>query len=85
VPNLAEMGIPATTTLIRGDETLALPKLAELCSNSTYIRTFEKKSAPTSFEPQPTTLFSLHLYFGSLREREFWWRVQDVIAERKKK
>jgi hypothetical protein len=40
VPTLAEMGIPTTTTLT---ETLTLSKLAELCSDSTYISTFEKK------------------------------------------
>jgi cryptochrome len=86
VPTLAEMGIPAATTTIRGGETLALSKLAELCSDSYYIGTFEKpKSAPTAFEPQSTTLLSPHLHFGSLSVRGFWWRVQDVIAERKKK
>jgi cryptochrome len=86
VPTLAEMGIPAGTTAIRGGETLALSKLAELCSDSTYIGTFEKpNSAPTDLEPQSTTLLSPHLHFGSLSVREFWWRVQDVIMERKKK
>jgi cryptochrome len=85
VPTLAEMGIPAATTPIRGGETLALSELAALCSDSLYIGTFEKpKSAPTEFEPQSTTLLSPHLHFGSLSVREFWWRVQDVIAERKK-
>jgi cryptochrome len=86
VPTLTEMGIPAATTPIRGGETLALSKLAELCSNSTYIGTFEKpKSVPTDFESRSTTLLSPHLHFGSLSMREFWWRVQDTIAERKKK
>jgi len=86
VPTLTEMGIPTTATPIRGSETLALSKLAEPCSNSTYIGTFEKlKSAPTDFEPKSTTLLSPHLHFGSLSVREFWRRVQDVIAERKKK
>jgi cryptochrome len=86
VPTLAEMGIPAATTSIRRGETLTLSKLAELCSDSAYIGTFEKpKSAPTDCEPQPTTLLSPHLHFGSLSVREFWWRVQEVIAERKKK
>ena len=86
VPTLAEMGIPAATSPIRGGETLALATLAELCSDSSYVGTFEKpKSAPTDFEPQSTTLLSPHLHFGSLSVREFWWRVQDVIVERKKK
>jgi cryptochrome len=86
VPTLAEMGIPAATTLIRGGETLTLSKFAELCSDPAYIGTFEKpKSAPTDFEPQSTTLLSPHLHFGSLSVRGFWWRVQEVIAKRKKK
>jgi cryptochrome len=59
VPTLTGMGIPAATTPIHGGETLALSKLPELCSDSTYVGTFEKpKSAPTDFEPQSTTLQS---------------------------
>ena len=86
VPSLAEMGISSATTPIRGGETLALSKLAELCSDSSYIGTFEKpKSAPTDFEPQSTTLLSPHLHFGSLSVREFWWTVQGVMADRKRK
>jgi cryptochrome len=73
VPTLTEMAIPAATTPIHGGETLALSKSAELCSDSTYVGTFEKpKSAPTDFEPQSTTLISPHLHFGSLSVRKSW-------------
>ncbi len=85
VPKLEEMGIPAATTPIRGGETLALQKLEEFCEDSDYTGTFEKpKSAPTDFEPQSTTLMSPHLHFGSLSVRQYWWKVQEVIAQRKK-
>jgi deoxyribodipyrimidine photolyase len=80
------MGIPTTTIPIYGSETLALSKLAEPCSDSNYIGTFEKpKSAPTDFEPKSTTLLSPRLHFGSLSVREFQRRVQDVITERRKR
>lgn len=86
IPTLREMGMSAAMTPIRGGERLALSILAKLCSDSDYIGTFEKpKSAPTDFAPQSTTLLSPHLHFGSLSVREFWWRVQGVITERKKK
>jgi cryptochrome len=53
VPTLAEMGTPTATTLT---ETLALSKLAELCSDSTYISTFEKKirTQTSSHSPRPS-------------------------------
>jgi cryptochrome len=47
VPTLAEMGIPAATTPIRGGETLALSKLARLCSDSTLHRHFRETQVRT--------------------------------------
>jgi len=70
------MGIPAATTPIHGGKTIASSKIAELCSDSTYVSTFEKpKSAATDFEPQSTILLSPRLHFGSLSVRELWWRL----------
>lgn len=83
VPTLEELGMPAgaATTPHRGGETRALESLAETCADERYTATFEKpRTAPTAFAPQSTTLLSPHLHFGSLSVREFYWRVQDVVA-----
>lgn len=81
-PTLEELGFPAATTSHRGGETIALKALEKVIANEEYTATFEKpKTSPAAFEPQATTLLSPHLHFGSLSIREFYWRVQDVVAK----
>lgn len=81
VPTLQELGFPPATKHIAGGETAALTQLDHIAADETYIATFEKpQTAPTAFAPPATTLLSPHLHFGSLGAREFWWRVQDIVA-----
>ena len=87
VPTLQEMGIEMydATGKHKGGETEALRLLKNTIDDEEYTGTFEKPlSAPTSFEPQSTTLLSPHHHFGTLSVRKFWWDVVDVFERRKK-
>lgn len=86
VPTMEELGLKSATSPIRGGETRGLEVLDKVIANEDYTATFEKpKTAPTSFEPQATTLLSPHMHFGSVSCREFYWRSQDVVDNYKGK
>ncbi|KAB8075197.1 hypothetical protein BDV29DRAFT_155942 [Aspergillus leporis] len=60
--------------------------LDEDIRNDEYVGRFEKpKTSAAEFDPQPTTLLSPHLHFGSLSVRKLWWDVQVVLEKRSDK
>ncbi|KAL2425975.1 (6-4)DNA photolyase [Exophiala dermatitidis] len=70
----------------KGGETTGLALLAHHISDETYIATFEKPlTAPTAFDPPATTMLSPHMHFGSVSVRRFWWAVQDVLEQRRRR
>ena len=86
IETLGELGFPPAKTPHRGGETLALQQLSDIVKDADYTATFEKpKTSPAEWEPQSTTLLSPFLHFGALSVREFYWRVQDVVDNYKKK
>lgn len=83
---MEELGLKPATTSHRGGEAVALAQLDRIIKDTVYTATFSKPAtAPTAFSPQATTLLSPHHHFGSLSVREFYWRVQDVLANYKGK
>ena len=82
IETMEELGFGSASTPHRGGESIALKRLDEIIKNKRYTATFEKpKTSPAQFEPQATTLLSPFLHFGALSVREFYWRVQDVVAK----
>ncbi|GJC95048.1 DNA photolyase [Colletotrichum higginsianum] len=81
IETMEELGFPPASTPHRGGETRALAMLEAMAADEKYTATFEKpKTSPAAFEPQSTTFLSPFLHFGALSVREFYWRVQGVVA-----
>ncbi|KAN0066143.1 hypothetical protein ACQY0O_000237 [Thecaphora frezii] len=81
VPTLASLGMDASKVrdIIKGGETVALEKLANICKDAEYVATFAKpKTSPGQDTSDPsTTLLSPYLKFGCLSVRKFWWDVEE--------
>ncbi|TQN64620.1 Cryptochrome-1 [Colletotrichum shisoi] len=81
IETMGELGFPPASTPHRGGETRALAMLEAMAADDEYTATFEKpKTSPAAFEPPSTTFLSPFLHFGALSVREFYWRVQGVVA-----
>lgn len=82
VPTLESLGMDASKVrdTIKGGETLALEKLAKICTDAEYVATFAKpKTSPGQSASDPsTTLMSPYLKFGCLSVRKFWWDVEEA-------
>lgn len=81
-PTLASLGMDASKVkdTIKGGESIALEKLANICKDAKYVATFAKpKTSPgQSAEDPSTTLLSPYLKFGCLSVRKLWWDAEEA-------
>lgn len=77
VPSLQEVGFTETpTTIFKGGESQALPRMEEYLQDAKWVCGFEKPSTdPSAFERPATTVLSPYLKFGCLSPRLFHSRL----------
>ncbi|KAK6434561.1 hypothetical protein LTR95_009260 [Oleoguttula sp. CCFEE 5521] len=85
-PTLEELGMPASTTPIKGGETVIWKRLhEEIFADEDYTGTFAKpNTSPAAFDPQSTCLTSPYLHFGALSVRYMYHKTEEIVARRKK-